>query len=171
MAYRRDPLSEMLDDAVRELLLRVYAARGEWVTTRLADPDEQQTAIARAYGIDPMGPDDARTASGKRMEVHTRWGRGLVRGLFYVHKWYGAPYGIRRKKRMQPYSRALEVEFGRRLPGGPRTPPGRVVRARVRTGGSVARRAAQRKVWTDEIFEPEGNPAGRYALREHALQE
>lgn len=168
-SYRRDPVSELLDDGSRALLERVYAAKGEWVLTRLADPGPRTRAFASAIGVDLDGPDNAPTRSGKRQDAHTRYGRSFVRALHYIHKWYGPgsrPGRLRRSKRMVPYERPLEIEWGRRVPALGVIPAGRAVRVRVRPGRAVARRAVQRLADADRIYADEGDPAGRHAEAE-----
>jgi hypothetical protein len=163
----RDPVSELFDGGARILLERAYAARGGWAGTRLADPEAAHRNYFRLFhGIDVTGPDNAPTASGRRDDAHTRWGRGFVRAVYYQHRWYsGAPRGgWRRSRRTVPRrAGALELQWGRRLPAVGVIPAGRAVRARIRPGGQPARRAADRLPEARRMYDAEGNPAGRFS--------
>ncbi len=166
-SYKRDPVSELLDDGARQLLERVYAApRGQWVPTRLADPGAGLRAWAASAGIDLMGPDNAPTVSGRRQDAHTRYGRAFARALFYNHKWYGGPAGLRRRRRMVPYDRPLELEWGRRMRALGIIPAGRAVRIRIRPGGKTARAAVARLSYADRIYAGNGERAGRASVAE-----
>lgn len=171
--YERDPVSVLHDRGAREMLARVYAARrGAWVMTRLADPTDRHRAWARAlYGIDLDGPDNAPTLSGRRLDARTRWGRAFMRALWYQHRWYGPAAGkaggVRTARRMTPASAALQVQWGRRLPGsatGRMLPAGRAVRVRVAYGGKTARRVVQAKRYGDRIYTDDGGQAGRFSV-------
>jgi hypothetical protein len=173
--YERDPVSVLLDRGAREMLARVYEARrGSWVMTRLADPTERHQAWATAHGWDLDGPDNAQTLSGKHVNAHTRWGRAFMRALWYQHRQFGpepgrGARGIRSDRRMAPTSSALQVEWGRRLPGsrtGQVLPAGRAVRIRIAYGGKTARRVVQNKGFLDRIYTDDGGTAGRYAVAE-----
>lgn len=166
-SYSRDPVSELLDDGARQLLERVYAApRGQWVSTRLADPGLRLRAWADSIGIDLMGPDNAPTISGRRQDAHTRYGRAFARAVFYNHKWYGGPAGLRRRRRMVPYDRPLEIDWGRRMRELGIIPAGRAVRVRVRPGGKTARAAVTRRPDADRIYADNGEHAGRSSVAE-----
>lgn len=162
-SYSRDPVSELLDDGALSLLERVYAARGQWVRTRLADPGPAPRSYAASLGIDLAGPDNAPTRSGRRQDAHTRWGRAFVRALNYNHKWFGAPGRLRAARRMVPYNRPLQVEWGRRVPAIGVIPAGRAVRVRVQSAGRGADRAVRSKPLPDRIYADNGEPAGRHA--------
>jgi hypothetical protein len=164
MSAVRDPVSELLDRGARDLLSRVYAAAaGEWVMTRLADPPPETVAWAGTLGIELPGRDNAPTLSGRRMQVYTRWGRAFTRALYYQHKWYGAAGAIRAQRRMEPFGRALDVEFGVRRPKLGVIPAGRAVRIRLRPGGAPALRAVRRLGDGDRTFADDGEPAGRWS--------
>jgi len=167
MPLSRDPLSVVLDDGARAFLRRVYAARGAWVTTRLADPDERTRRWAAGLGIDPAGPDNASTVSGSHVNYRSRWGRAFARAMYYQHKWYGSAQhrggpALRpaADKRMVPYARPLELEIGRHVPARGAIPAGRLVRARLRPGGQTARNAVNRKPVSQRIYDNAGEPDG-----------
>ena len=160
-------MSELLDSGARALLARAYAAKGGWVTTRLADPSDEVRAWAAARGLNPGSRDNPSSLSGAR-SAKTRWGRAMVRALYYNHRWYGAARprggpGLRGTKRTQPYSRPLEVQVGRHVPAGVRVPAGRLVRCRLRPGGQAARRAVQAKALSKRIYDDDGRPAARWS--------
>lgn len=163
-SYRRDPVSVHLDDGARELLQRLYRAPiGQWVSTRLADPGIMLRAWAIGAGIDLDGPDNAPTRSGRRQDAHTRYGRAFARALFYNHKWYGAPGGLRISRRMVEWDRPLELEWGNRVRALGIIPAGRAVRVRTRTGGQAPRRAVRTLAEPDRIYADDGAPAGRWS--------
>jgi hypothetical protein len=161
----------LLDRGARDMLARVYAARrGEWVMTRLADPTDRHRAWARARGWDLDGPDNAATLSGKHVNAHSRWGRAFMRALWYQHRWYGPPPGrrgsggVRTERRTVPSGMALQVEWGRRVPGLGVIPPGRAVRVRVAYGGKTARRVVEAKRDADRIYRDDGSMGGRFSV-------
>jgi hypothetical protein len=171
--YERDPVSVLLDRGAREMLARVYAVpRGQWVMTRLADPTDQHRRWARSHGWDLDGPDNAPTLSGKHINAHTRWGRAFMRALWYQHRQYGpvpgrGARGLRADRRMTPYGAALQVEWGRRLPGsttGRVLPAGRAVRVRIAYGGKTARRVVEGKPAADRIYKDDGSMGGRFSV-------
>lgn len=170
--YERDPVSVLLDRGARELLARVYAARrGQWVMTRLADPTDRHRAWARAHGWDLDGPDNAPTLSGRHVNAHTRWGRAFMRALWYQHRWYGPAPGrgarpVRDARRASPTGTALQLEWGRRLPGSATLPRGRAVRVRVAYGGQTARRVVQSRRDADRIYRDDGSMGGRFSVAE-----
>ena len=161
--WERDPLSVLLDPGARRFLQRVYDARGDWVTTRLADPDPEVRAYALSRGIDPGGPDNASTVSGRHKNRRSRWGRAFSRSVYYQHRWYGQRGGVRSDKRTQPYSRPLELEVGRHVPVLGVIPAGRLVRARLHTGGASARSAAARIGDSERILDDNGERAGAWS--------
>lgn len=160
MPYQRDPVSELLDGGARSLLERAFAARGSWVTTRLADPSPVHRAWAASIGIDLDGPDNAPTRSGRRKDMRSRWGRAFARSLHYQLKWYGSPGRLRKTPRLVPYSRPLEIEFGRRVPPVGIIPAGRMVQIRLLRGGQAARAAVARRPVADRIYDGQGYPEG-----------
>jgi hypothetical protein len=169
--YERDPVSVLLDRGAREMLGRVYAApRGQWIMTRLADPTDAHRRWARSRGWDLDGPDNAGTLSGRHVNAHSRWGRAFMRALWYQHRQYGP--GIRREavresRRMTPNTAALQVEWGRRLPGsstGRVLPAGRAVRVRIAVSGQTARRVVRSMPDAERIYTDSGDHAGRYAV-------
>ena len=171
--YQRDPVSVLHDRGARELLARVYAVkRGTWVMTRLADPTDRHRRWAEANGWDLDGPDNAATLSGRHVDARTRWGRAFMRSLYYQHRWYGpepgrGARGVRAERRTVPTGAALQVEWGRRLPGsktGQVLPAGRAVRVRIAYGGKTARRVVERKAYADRIYTDDGDAGGRYSV-------
>jgi hypothetical protein len=173
--YERDPVSMLLDRGAREMLSRVYAApRGQWIMTRLADPTDRHRRWGLAHGWDLDGPDNAFTLSGKHINAHTRWGRAFMRALWYNHRQYGpeagrGARGIRSARRMAPTGTALQIEWGRRLPGsstGRVLPAGRAVRIRIAYGGRTARRVVMAKSSRDRIYTDDGGMGGRFSIAE-----
>lgn len=145
-----DPVSVLWEAAAVRLLERAYAARGEWVATRISDPTPVQVARMAARGINVLGPDRPSTAARRGgLNARTRWGRGFVRAIYRVNKQYRG--------------RPLEVEVGRALPVRGVVPAGRAVRVRVRRGGQAAMRAVERKPDAQRIWADEGTPAGRWS--------
>ena len=152
MPYQRDPLSELFDDAARRLLSRAYANPGNWVGTRLADPDMRHIRYANARGIYPLSKDTVPGGQAK-----TRWARAFVRCLYYQHKWWsaGGTSGWRGSKRTAPReSGGLRVEVGNIVVARGVIPRGRAVRVKLERGGqakaaAVARLPAER-VWADQ---------------------
>lgn len=166
--WDRDPLSVLLDPGARQFLGRVYAAKGGWVTTRLADPDARTAAYAEQAGTPAAGRDNASTVSGRHMNARSRWGRAFVRSMYYNHRWYGAAQrrggpALRGTRRLQPYGRPLEIEIGRHVPARGVIPPGRLVRARLRPGGKTARAAVQRMDLSARIYDDDGRPVARWS--------
>ena len=164
--YERDPLSELFDAGARQLLDRAYAARGQWVRTRVADPGPRQLVACAELGIDPFGPDDSSAKGGRGLDAKTRWCRAFVRAVYYQHRWYsGTKAGAwRRDKRMEPrHSGAIEIEIGRRVPVLGVIPAGRAVRIRIRPGGETAKRAAKRMAAADRIYTDRGRPGERHS--------
>lgn len=161
VVYKRDPLSQAFDGTAERLLLRAYGKRGEWVSVRLKDPTirERSTWLGRGINVDEA--DKGGTASGgKGLDAKTRWARGLVRSLYYLHKNAGR-------------GGALQVEVGRHIPASPQFdpqhpdrggfPPSRQFRVRIATGGQVALRAVKRLPDSRRIYDDEGNAAARWA--------
>ena len=151
--FERDPVSVLFDTGARRLLERAYANRGHWQGTRIASPPPELAGrLLAVYGIAWDGPDNAPTASGRRQNARSRWGRGFVRCCYYLNK---REFG----------NGPLEVEVGRALPVRGVIPAGRAVRVKVRGGGkAAAKRMAQRKplsarIWADD----EGTPGARWS--------
>lgn len=166
--YERDPLSVPMDDGARALLARAYAARGGWVSTRLADPDDRARRWAYGMGINPGARDAPPVSGGRGLSAKTRWGRAFVRSLYYQHRWYGGARagggaGLRAGRRSVPNSRPLEVQVGRHVTAGVRAPAGRLVRVRVRPGGQAARRAVEQLPDTRRIYDDDGARAARWS--------
>jgi hypothetical protein len=148
----RDPVSVIWDGGAAALLRRAYAQKGGWVSTIIADPKPRHVAMFAELGIDVTGPDNAATLSGKRKNMRTRWCRAYVRAFYHANDpRHGGP------------GRAMEIEVGVHKPAVGRVPAGRVVRARIRRGGSVSLRAVQRKPEDDRIWTDEGGRGGRFA--------
>ena len=152
-AYERDPVSVLFDTGARRLLQRAYAARGHWQGTRIASPSpELARRLLAVYGIRWDGPDNAPTASGRRQNARSRYGRGFVRCCHWLNKneFGGGP---------------LEVEVGRALPVQGLIPAGRAVRVRIRGGGQrQAKAAAKRKPLSERIWaDDQGTPGARWS--------
>ena len=165
MPFARDPVSVMFDDGARALLGRAYAARGSWVSTRLADPGPRHVAQLALLGVNPYGPDDPSVAGGHGLDARTRWARGFVRALYYQHRWYSSAggKGWRRAKRSAPGGRgALEVKVGPRVRALGVLPAGREIRVRVHPGGQPARRAAVREYGDARTYD-HGVPGARWS--------
>lgn len=163
----RDPLSTWLDGAARDLLSRAYRVpRGEWVNTRLADPDPLTAARAAAAGINWRGPDNASARGrGGGLDARDRWTRALVRAVYYQYRWYATGRGGWRRERREValHTGALEVEVGRRVPARGIIPPGRAVRLRLNAGGRAALAHVQRQGEADRIYGDDGAPAARWS--------
>lgn len=165
-SYSRDPVSELLDGGARQLLERAFAARGAWVSTRLADPSPKHRSWALSMSIDLDEPDNAPTRSGRRKDMKSRWGRAFARALHYQLKWYGSPGRMRKTRRMVAYDRPLEIEFGRRVPARGVIPAGRMVQIRLQRRGRSARAVVRALPDTDRIYADNGTPAGRHSVAE-----
>jgi hypothetical protein len=166
VTYVRDPVSVLFDAGARSLLTRAYAARGTWVSTRLADPSPRHLAQLALLGINPLGPDGATAAGGRGLDARTRWARGFVRALYYQHRWYAPGTGDRwrQARRTVPGGRgALEVQVGPRLRVRGVLPGGREVRVRVHPGGQAARRAAARLPDSRRIYDDQWAPGERWS--------
>ena len=156
MPFRRDPLSVLFDDGARQLLARAYAAPGQWAGTRLADPSPRHLAYAARLDINPLARDGLPGGAAR-----TRWVRAFVRALYYQHKWYGGPGGLRASRRTTANpSKAIEVDVGRRVLALGVIPAGHAIRVRVLPGGQKALAAVQREGDGERIFDDEGDPSG-----------
>lgn len=159
MAYQRDPVSVLFDGGARAFLARVYARPGQWVTTRVADPEPRHAAQLAALGISPAARD---TVPGGM--ARTRWGRGFIRAVYYQHRWWSDGHGGWRRTRRTAARQAgaLEVEVtGRRAAAG-LLPGGLTVRARLLRGGQAAEAAARRLPDRERIYADHGE-GGRHA--------
>jgi hypothetical protein len=170
----RDPLSVFLDRAARDLLSRAYRApRGEWVTTRLADPDPFTAASIARMGIDWRGPDNASARGRGGLDARDRWTRALIRAVYYQYRWYATGRGGWRteKREVALHTGALQLDAGRRVPARGVIPAGRAVRLRLNAGGRTALGHVQQFGNRDRIYDNSGSPAGRWsdvALRDWA---
>jgi hypothetical protein len=82
MVYKRDPVSVAFDASAARLLRRAHANQGKWVGTYIQNPGLGWELAARRGNLARLlGPD---TAPGG--EARTRWMRGFVRSLYYIHK-------------------------------------------------------------------------------------
>lgn len=149
----RDPVSVTFDDAAAQLLNRARHARGDWVTTRIADPTPAQVRRWASHGIDVEGPDNPSVPGGRGLNARTRWARALVRALYYQHK-------------NQSMSGALRVEIGRRMPARGVIPAGRQIRIQLASGGIAAARAVDRLASVSRIYNDDGSPAWRQSQTE-----
>ena len=151
VAYQRDPVSELFDEAARSLLARAYANPGKWAGTRLADPSVRHIRFAGAYGIYPLARD---TATGG--EAKTRWARGFVRALYYQHKFYSPTASGRgwSRRTVARGSGGLVVEVGNVVVARGVIPRGRAVRVKLAAGGAAKARAVARipehRTWADQ---------------------
>ena len=151
VAYQRDPVSELFDQAARSLLARAYARPGKWAASRVADPSPRHRAYLADRGIDPFERD--RVGSGM---AKTRWARGMVRALYYQHKWWSAAGGGFRADKRQTYRQtgALVVEVGNVVVARGVIPRGRAIRVMLAPGGQAKVKAAagvpERETWADQ---------------------
>lgn len=169
-------MSLLFDAQARRLLERCYRLpRGAWAGVRVPPPTLAHLSWARmTLGINLLGPDNASTISGQHEDARTRWLRGMVRALYYQHKWYSDARGggLREQKRTTPASTgALQVEVGGWLPPrlqGSRiiAPGGHAVRVRLQYGGKTARRVVQAMPDSERIWTDDGGRAGRFSLVE-----
>jgi hypothetical protein len=162
MPHARDPVSESFDAAAAKLLGRAHGRPRLWVGTYVANPDRAWERYARSAGMGRLlGPDPQPGGLAR-----TRWVRGFVRSLYYLHKHYyyeGRGLDLGEKRNVPNTSRALEFEVGRvRLDRGG-VIRGRAVRIRLREGGSEALAAVQELPDSARIFDDAGRPAGRWA--------
>lgn len=168
-AFQRDPVSVLFDDGARRFLDAAYARKGMWVTTRLRDPEPRHLAYLASIGIDPMARDSPSAQGGTGLNARTRWARGFVRAVYYQHKWWSATGGgFRAERRAVARSTGgLQVEVGRRVPGGPQAGtvpgPGQIIRARLVAGGQAKQRAVQRLPDSRRIFTGDGAAAARWS--------
>jgi hypothetical protein len=172
---RRDPVSLLFDGQARALLIRVYKLpRNAWAGVRVPPPTLGHITWARAQDIDLLGEDNASTRSGEHMDARTRWLRGMVRALYYQHKWYSdGKGGMRTAKRTAAVPPGpLEVEVGGWL--GPRmqggaivVPGGHAVRVRLRYGGKTARRVVEAMPESERIWTDDGQEGGRFSVMEN----
>lgn len=169
-ARQRDPVSQWWDTAARELLGRAYARPGQWVGTRVADPDPRHHRLAAVHGIDLNGPDPVDVLPGKGVNARTRWVRGFIRSLYYQHQRYHAAGGTwRAAQRTVPYgSQALKVEVGRRVRARGVIPAGRAVRVKILPGGRAANAAVRKLPDSRRYIEDDGAPGSRQATFETA---
>lgn len=183
-----DPIRDLFTAGARRLLDRAYSSPGAWQSTRLADPSPGMTRTLLLIGIDPHGPDNSSAAGGKTrarpaVNARDRWTRGFIRCLYHQHRWFAADPehkspGWRERRSTPAQNWDLEIQVGRRLPGG-RTPgsalvAGRAISVRIRPPLS-ARQVAElparvrtvdtdrpggrwsdptRRDWTDELAAP-----------------
>jgi hypothetical protein len=153
-AWTRDPVSELFDAGARRLLTRAYARVGTWQQTRVTDPSARHCAWAAELGIDL----DGRDKWGR-----PRWAAGMVRAIYYQHKWFYSRGALREQRRnVANDSRAVQVEVGRRMPAVGVLPAGRIVRVRVRPGGAAAARAARAEPADRRIYTTSGAPGARW---------
>lgn len=155
----RDPVSEKMDRAARQLLDRVYKAKGGWAATRLKDPTPEQKRLWLHRGINVTGPDPV----GGGFNARDRWARALVRALWYQHKWYsGRPGGgWRAEPRNAPRHPGIQIEFGRRRPAAGVIPAGRPVRVRTASPAAARRTGKPEDEWSWAAGGRRADPADR----------
>lgn len=135
MTLTRDPLSEWFDAGARRHLDRAYARPGEWVTTRLQDPEPRHRRAAAAL-LPPIDVDGPDPIPGRK--AVTRWGRAYIRALYYQHRWWsagGGPGWRATRRTTKRISGALLVEFGPRRRALGVVPGGLEVRIQLAPGG------------------------------------
>jgi hypothetical protein len=114
-------------------------------------------------GINLDGPDKSKAAVGTR---RNRWDAAFERALHYQQKWFYGTGGRRVSRRASANSRALDVEWGRMLPGGRQggtlLKRGRAVRVRLRPGGQAAHRAVQRLPDSRRIWLADKTTGGKF---------
>lgn len=164
-AAQRDPVSETMDRAARQLLGRAYNARGGWASTRLKDPTAAQLARWLLQGINVLGRDPVPRGG---FNARTRWARAYCRALWFQHKWFsGDPDtgGWRAERRTTMRTPGIEIEVGRHKPVLGVLPAGFAIRVRVADTRAAARRNRDRETWAwNEDGEPGprwGDPADR----------
>ena len=146
-ARQRDPVAESMDKAARQLLSRVYRARGGWAATRLADPSAAQLAWWLAHGINVLARDSVPPGG---MRARSRWGRAFVRALWYQHQWYsGDPDtgGWRAQRRATRRRPGIEIEISRHRQVLGVIPAGRPVRVRLADPAAAAKRKRDEDEW------------------------
>lgn len=165
MPYQRDPVSQLWDDAARQLLARAYARPGQWQSTRMTAPTARHIAQAAAWGIDLTAPDRPSSVGGNGLNARTRWGRAFVRALFYQHKWWSdGGLGFRERKRTESrHAGAIEVAVGRWRPRTGRIPAGRTVQVVYHPGARAANRAARAEAPRNRIYDDRGQPGARWS--------
>lgn len=155
-------MSESFDGAAARLLARAHSRRGRWVGTSVANPGADWERYARAAGMGRLlGPDPQPGGLAR-----TRWVRGFVRSLYYLHKnfyYEGRGLDLAQRRNAANPSRALEFQVGlvRIDKGG--LVRGRAVRIRLRDGGAEALGAVQELPDSARIYDNSGAPAGRWA--------
>jgi len=168
MVFEPDPLRDHFTRGARQLLDRAYKASGPgWTGTLLADPNPRALAACLVAGIDPFGPDNASSRSGRAggLNARSRWMRAFVRCLYEQHLWWAdshvRPGEWRTERRMVPLrTRGLLVEVGFAKPAVGLVPRGRAIRIRAVGGGYSA---ATRKPYRDRIYTDSGATADRWS--------
>lgn len=159
----------MFDGRARTLLMRAYANPGTWQMTRISDPGPRTRAQFRAQGIDVEARDKGGSAVGGRSggrNARTRWIRGMVRAVYYQHKWYsgGGTKGWRTNRRTAPRETgAIRFEVGRHMPAVGLIPAGHAFRLMLDKGGVNADRAVTRLSDRDRIFTDDGGQGRRWS--------
>jgi hypothetical protein len=161
MGYGRDPVSTQFDTAAAKLLRRAAANRGQWVGTYVKNPSPAWMAWGARNGVNLLGRDDAGGG-----QARTRWCRGFVRSVYYLHKWHfyagkGLDLSDRRVSPSQGQALQFQVGTVRIDPRG--LVVGRAVRIRLVAGGQAAMRAVEKLPDSKRIYDDDGNPAGRWA--------
>ena len=148
-------MSVLFDRGARILLERAYARPGQWVGTRVAFPSPRHVAHFASVGINVLGTDQWG---------RDRWAAGMIRAVYYQHKWFYSQGKLRSERRMSANdSRAIRYELGRRMPVLGVIPAGRAVRIMVNSGGQAAMRAVKKLPDERRIYDDGGDPAGRWA--------
>lgn len=142
----RDPVAVSMDGAARQLLARVYRARGAWVSTRLADPTPAQVAMWWLRGINVLAGDPVPRGG---LNARSRWARAYVRALWYQHKWYSlrGGGGWREERRMVMRHPGIQVEVGPHRAALGVIPAGRPVRVRLADPAEAEERGRPERAW------------------------
>lgn len=134
MTTTADPVSETLDRAARQLLDRVYAARGGWAVTRLASPTPEQAGYWLFQGVPVWGPDPVHRQNPDGLDARSRWMRAYIRALWRQHQfWSGDPDtgGWRAQRRTTRRPDGIQIRVGRLMPVRGIIPAGREIRVRM----------------------------------------
>jgi hypothetical protein len=157
----RDPVSAQFDAAAAKLLARAARRPGTWAGTYVRNPSPQWVIWGRRNGIRLLGPDNAPGGLAR-----TRWCRGFVRSVYYLHKWHWYESGGYRpadRRNVPNHSTGIQFQVGTVRIGKGGAVLGRAVRIRFRTGGDDALEAVRKLPDSRRIYDDAGNPAGRWS--------
>lgn len=137
-----------MDGIARQLLDRVYGARGGWASTRLADPAPVQVAMWLLDGINVLGPDPVQRGG---LNARSRWARAYVRALWYQHKWFSDDPdggGWRVMPRATFRHPGIQVELGPHRAALGVIPAGRPVRVRLASAAAARKSGKPEDAWS-----------------------